>query len=176
TSLPANRIWAAIARKADSIPEGWALDATGTPTRSPSGGIKGSLVPLGGQTAGHKGSGLAAAVEILCAVLGGGAMAGGVGSIRKRGRRVGVSQSFLAIDIERFMPLAEFKARLERFVADLKSAAPAKGYEEVLVAGEPEWRLEQERRRDGIPIPDEVWQALLKLSSQLGVKEPGASR
>lgn len=176
TAVAANRIWAAIARNADSIPEGWALDATGTPTRSPSAGIKGSLVPLGGQAAGHKGSGLAAAVEILCAVLGGGAMTGEVGSIRERGRRVGVSQSFLAIDIERFMPLTEFKARLERFVADLKSAAPAEGYEEVLVAGEPEWRTEQERRRNGIPMPDEVWQALSKLGSRLGVREPDVSR
>jgi LDH2 family malate/lactate/ureidoglycolate dehydrogenase len=172
TAVAANRIWGAIARQAESIPEGWALDATGKPVTDPSTGIKGSLVPLGGQVAGHKGSGLAAAVEILCAVLGGGAMAGEVGSIRQRGRRVGVSQSFLAIDIERFMPLSEFKTRLERFIADLKSAAPAEGHAEVMVAGEPEWRAEEERRRDGIPLPAEVWQALLKLSSQLNVGIP----
>ncbi len=171
TAVAANRIWAAIARNADSIPEGWALDVAGAPTSSPSAGIKGSLVPLGGRTAGYKGSGLAAAVEIVCAVLGGGAMASDVGSMRQRGRRVGTSQSFLAIDIERFMPLTEFAARLKRFVADLKSAAPAEGYEEVLVAGDPEWRTEQERLHSGIPIPDEVWQTLSKLSSELGVKE-----
>jgi LDH2 family malate/lactate/ureidoglycolate dehydrogenase len=170
TAVAANRIWGAIARQAASIPEGWAFDATGKPTTNPASGIKGSLVPLGGQVAGHKGSGLAAAVEILCAVLGGGAMAGEVGSIRQRGRRVGVSQSFLAIDIERFMPLSEFEARLKRFVADLKSAAPAEGYEEVLVAGEPEQRTEAARRREGIPIADEVWEALSKVGSELGVK------
>jgi LDH2 family malate/lactate/ureidoglycolate dehydrogenase len=39
----------------------------------------------------------------------------------------------------------------------------------VLAAGEPEWRTERERLRAGIPIPEEVWRALLKLSSQLGV-------
>jgi LDH2 family malate/lactate/ureidoglycolate dehydrogenase len=174
TAVAANRIFAAIAANADSIPRGWALDAAGAPTSNSSEAIKGSLMPLGGETAGHKGSGLAAAVEILCAVLGGGAMTGEVGSMRERGRRVGVSQSFLAIDIERFMPLADFKARLERFVTDLKSAAPADGFEEVLAAGEPEWRTEQERLRAGIPIPGEVWQALLKLSLQLGVNEPHA--
>jgi len=102
-------------------------------------------------------------------------MAGEVGSMRKRGQVVGVSQSFLAIDIERFMPLLEFKGRLERFVADLKSAAPADGFDAVLTAGEPEWRTEQERLRAGIPIPGEVWQTLLKLSSQLDVHEPAAS-
>jgi len=175
TAVAANRIWAAIAANAGSIPQGWALDAAGAPTSSSSEAAKGSLMPLGGQTAGHKGSGLAAAVVILCAVLGGGAMAGEVGSMRKRGHPVGVSQSFLAIDIERFMPLLEFKARLERFVADLKSAAPADGFDAVLTAGEPEWRTEQERLRAGIPIPGEVWQTLLKLSSELGVHEPAAS-
>jgi LDH2 family malate/lactate/ureidoglycolate dehydrogenase len=172
TTVAANRIWAAIARNAGSIPEGWALNSAGVPTTIPSEGIKGLLMPLGGQAAGHKGSGLAAAVEILCAVLGGGAMAGEVGSMRERGRRVGVSQTFLAIDIERFMPVAAFKARLERFVADLKSAAPADGYDEVVAAGEPEWRTERERLRAGIPIPDEVWQTLVRLSSQLGVNGP----
>lgn len=99
-------------------------------------------------------------------------MAGEVGSIRQRGRHVGVSQSFLAIDIECFIPISEFKARLERFVADLKSAAPAERYDEVLVAGEPEWRTEAERRRDGIPLPHDVWQALWKLSSEFAVKAP----
>lgn len=175
TAVAANRIWAAVASKADSIPPGWALNIGGAPTSNPAEAIAGLLMPLGGQSAGHKGSGLAAAVEILCAVLGGGAMAGEVGSMHKRGRPVAVSQSFLAIDIERFMPLAEFKARLERFVADLKSAAPAEGFDEVLTAGEPERRSEQERRRAGIPIPVEVWQALLDLSSQLGLNKPAAS-
>jgi LDH2 family malate/lactate/ureidoglycolate dehydrogenase len=175
TAVAANRIWAAVASKADSIPQGWALNAAGAPTTNPSEAMAGLLMPLGGQAAGHKGSGLGAAVEILCAVLGGGAMAGEVGSMHKRGRPVGVSQCFLAIDIERFMPLTEFKARLERFVADLKSAAPAEGFDEVLAAGEPEQRKEQERRRAGIPIPVEVWNSLLYLSSQLGVQEPAAS-
>ena len=176
TTVAANRIFAAVARNADSIPEGWAFNSAGAPTTNPSEGIKGFLMPLGGLVAGHKGSGLAAAVEILCAVLGGGAMCDEVGSMRQRGRPVGVSQTFLAIDIERFMPLAEFKARLERFVADLKSAAPAEGFDEVLVAGEPEWHTEQKRLRDGIPISDEVWQTLLKLSSQSGVSEPAARK
>jgi LDH2 family malate/lactate/ureidoglycolate dehydrogenase len=175
TAVAANRIWAAIAANADSIPQGWALDTAGVPTSNLSEAAKGSLMPLGGEAAGHKGSGLAAAVEILCAVLGGGAMAGEVGSMRKRGEPVGVSQSFLAIDIERFMPLLEFKVRLERFVADLKSTAPAEGFDAVLTAGEPEWRTEQKRLREGIPIPNEVWQTLLKLRSQLGVNEPAAS-
>jgi LDH2 family malate/lactate/ureidoglycolate dehydrogenase len=175
TAVAANRVFAAIARNAEIIPDGWVLNAAGAPTINPLEGIKGSLMPLGGHAAGHKGSGLAAAVEILCAVLGGGAMAGEVGSMRDRGRPVGVSQSFLAIDIQRFMPLTEFKTRLDRLIAHLKSAPPADGYNDVLVAGEPEWRTEEERLRTGIPLPDEVWQALLSVGLRLGVPGPTAS-
>jgi LDH2 family malate/lactate/ureidoglycolate dehydrogenase len=148
------------------------LNAAGLPTTNLSDALGGLLMPLGGLVAGHKGSGLAAAVEILCALLGGGAMAGEVGSMHRRGRPVGVSQSFLAIDVERFLPLPEFKARVQRFVADLKSSPPAEGFDEVLAAGEPEWQTEQDRLRSGISIPGEVWESLFKLASQLGVHEP----
>ena len=55
-------------------------------------------------------------VEILCAVLGGGAMATEVGGIRFRGKTVRVSQMFLAIDVARFMPVEEFTARVEKLV------------------------------------------------------------
>jgi LDH2 family malate/lactate/ureidoglycolate dehydrogenase len=172
TAVAANRIWAAAAANAHSVPEGWALNAAGVPTTNLSDALSGLLMPLGGLVAGHKGSGLAAAIEILCSVLGGGAMAGEVGSMHRRGRPVGVSQAFLAIDVERFLPLPEFKARVQRFVADLKSSAPAQGFDEVLAAGEPESRTEQQRLCAGIPIPDEVWESLFKLASQLGVHEP----
>lgn len=172
TAVAANKIFSAIDRKAETIPDGWALDRNGAPTNNPHEAIKGSVLPLGGAVAGHKGSGLAAAVEILTAILSGGAMAGEIGSMRQRGRPVGVSHMFLALQVERFMPIKEFQARMNRFVADLKSSEPAEGYTEVLAAGEPERRIERERRENGIPLPPEVWAALLRTGSELGVPAP----
>ena len=98
-------------------------------------------MPLGG----YKGSGLAMMVEILCAVLSGGAMSTEVGGIRFRGK-CPRQPDFLAIDIARFMPVAEFTARVAHLVEVMKSTPTAPGYDEVLVAGEPEWRMEAERR------------------------------
>jgi LDH2 family malate/lactate/ureidoglycolate dehydrogenase len=175
TAVAANKIFSAIDRKADSIPDGWALDRSGAPTNDPHEGLKGSVMPLGGAVAGHKGSGLAAAVEILTAVLSGGPMMNEIGSMRQRGKPVGVSHIFLAIDVERLMPLAQFRARMDRFTADLKSSLPAEGYDEVLVAGEPEWRIERQRQDGGIPLPPEVWNALARTASELGVSAPGAT-
>ncbi|MGH9609833.1 MAG: Ldh family oxidoreductase, partial [Bryobacteraceae bacterium] len=106
------------------------------------------------------------------AVLAGGAMAGEIGSMRQRGKPVGVSHMFLAMGVERFLPIKEFQARINRFVADLKSSQPAEGYSEVLAAGEPERRIERERRENGIPLPPEVWEALLRVGSEFGVAAP----
>jgi (2R)-3-sulfolactate dehydrogenase (NADP+) len=53
------------AKSGEPIPEGWALDAQGNPTRDAAAALKGSLLPAGG----HKGSGQALMVEILAAAL-----------------------------------------------------------------------------------------------------------
>src|SRR5579872_6661537 len=107
-------------------------------------------MPLGG----YKGSGLAMMAEILCAVLSGGAMSTELGGIRIQGQPMRTSQMFLAIDVTRFLPLEEFEKRMQSLVSMVKSSRAAKGFDEVLVAGEPEWRVEEQRRRDGIPLSE----------------------
>ena len=82
------------------------------------------------------------------------------------------SQFFLAVDVARFMPIDEFHRRTHSLVTMVKSSRPAKGYDEVLVAGEPEWRAEEIRRRDGIPLSEGVWQNLVQAAQQLGVPLP----
>jgi LDH2 family malate/lactate/ureidoglycolate dehydrogenase len=85
-----------------------------------------------------------------------------------------VSQTFLAMDVGRFMPVEELQQRIEWLVNSVKSAAPAKGYSEVLVAGDPEWRAEAERRKNGIPLGDGTWDCLVKVGARLGVGSPSA--
>jgi LDH2 family malate/lactate/ureidoglycolate dehydrogenase len=110
--------------------------------------------------------------EILCAVLSGGAMSTELGGIRFRGKQVRVSQMFLAIDIARFLPMDEFRARMDRLIRIMKTTPPAKGYSEVLVAGDPEWRMEDERRRNGVPVGHGTWKALCEAADRLGVAAP----
>ncbi|HZT32830.1 MAG TPA: Ldh family oxidoreductase [Bryobacteraceae bacterium] len=171
TTVAAGKIYKAMINGQETIPPGWAMDAEGVPTTSTQAALKGLLMPLGG----YKGSGLAMMAEILCAVLGGGAFCDEVGGIRKRGRPLRVSQMFLAIDVARFLPVEEFAARVGHLVAIMKSTPPAPGYDEVLVAGDPEWRAEAERRREGIPVGDGTWEMLLAAAGRLGVPAPDLS-
>jgi LDH2 family malate/lactate/ureidoglycolate dehydrogenase len=170
TTVAAGKIFKALINGQPQIPVGWAMDSEGVPTTDPDTALKGLLMPLGG----YKGSGLAMMAEILCAVLSGGAMSTELGGIRFRGKQVRVSQMFLAIDIARFLPLADFRARMDRLIRIMKTTPPAKGYSEVLVAGDPEWRMEEERLRSGVPVGHGTWKALCGAGDRLGVAAPVA--
>jgi LDH2 family malate/lactate/ureidoglycolate dehydrogenase len=166
TQVAYGKIENALLKGETTIPSGWAMDLEGRPTTDIT--RKVMLMPLGG----YKGSGLSMMVEVLCAVLGGGGMSTQLGSIRIHHKFVRVNHVFFAIDVQRFLPLDEFHRRMDWLVANVKSAPPAAGYDEVLVAGEPERRLEEERLRDGIPIPDGPWRTIVAKAEKLGVPVP----
>lgn len=172
TTVALNRIFKAAMNNEPTIPAGWAMDKDGAPTTDTRAALEGLPLPLGG----YKGSGLAIMVEILCAVLSGGAMLTELHGLRKQGKPMRVGQFFLAIDVARFLPLDEFTARMEKLRDILKNTAPAAGFEEILLAGEPEWRATEQRTREGIPIAAPTWNVLCGLAERLGVSVPAASK
>jgi LDH2 family malate/lactate/ureidoglycolate dehydrogenase len=162
TTVAANRIFKAHTNHEPSIPAGWAMDKDGIPTTSTQTAYEGLLMPLGG----YKGSGLAMMVEILCGVVGGGAMSTELGGLRVRGKKFRAGQCFIAIDVQRIQP--DFRERIDWLIEHVKSAAPAAGYEEVLIANEPELRMERKRLVEGIPIPEGTWEALQAAARRIG--------
>jgi LDH2 family malate/lactate/ureidoglycolate dehydrogenase len=168
TTVAANRIFKAYHNKQDEIPLGWAMDKEGRPTTNTSEAFHGLVMPLGG----YKGTGLAVMVEILCAILGGGAMSTEVGGLRVKDRPMGVSHSFLAIDPARFIGAAEFDSRMDKLTSYLHSATPGAGFDEVLIAGEPEARFERQRAENGIPLGPGEWQRLLDWAAKLNIPPP----
>lgn len=168
TTVAMGKIFKAEISGQPTIPYGWAMDKNGVPTTDTKAAIEGLPMPLGG----YKGYGLAMMAEILCGVLSGGAFSMDVGGIRIKGRPMRVSQFYCAIDVARFMPINDFSERMRALVDMLKSTAPATGYDEVLVAGDPEWRNEAQRRETGIPLSDGVWKMMVDTAQSLGVKAP----
>lgn len=168
TTVALNKIYRAVLSGQPEIPAGWALDVDGNPTTDTQKAIEGLPMPLGG----YKGSGLAVMVEILCGVLSGGAMTTELGGVRVHRQAMRVSHFFLAIDVERFLPRGQFEARMDKLCESLKNVEPAPGFEEVVVAGEPEWREEARRLREGIPLDEGVWKALVETAKKVGVEAP----
>lgn len=75
-------------------------------------------------------------VEVLGGVLSGGLFGLDVPAMKEFGSDPLITSGcYIAIDVERFMPQAEFRARVDRLIGHIKSSEPAKGVDEVFVAG-----------------------------------------
>jgi hydroxycarboxylate dehydrogenase B len=64
-----------------------------------------------------------------------------------------------------------FPADVARYLAYYKSAKPAAPGGEVLTPGEPESRIRQQRLKEGVPLPDDTWAAILAAARAVGVDE-----
>ena len=132
------------------LPDGWAHDAAGQPTRDPHAAR--CLAPAGG----YKGFGLGMFVEVLCGLLANGPAATELlpmysSPIEARRR---ISHHVIAVDIAKFVPGATFKQRLQAIVDGLRAMAPLAG-DAVMVPGDPEKQRRRERIVSGIPMTEE---------------------
>lgn len=154
-------------KKGQPIPGSWALDRHGVPTTDPDEAIFHGFMQWAG---GYKGFGMATVVEVLGAVLSGGLFGSDVPCMKSFGKEPLVTSAFyLAINPEHFMPLDEFRGRIDRLVRMVKASERARGVDEVFLPGEIEFRNKAERERDGIPLSGVVYAELGGLARELGV-------
>ncbi len=162
-------------RKGKKAPLGWGIDKDGKPTDDPMVIRKeGALLPLGGLGelfGGHKGYGLAVMVEILSATLSGAAMLRDVGQTQGPGPS-NVGHFFMAINVEAFMPLEEFKERMDKMIKTLKSAPLHPDFKKIWIHGEKSWLTTQTRMKHGIPIYKKTAKMMKEVAEQVGVEFP----
>jgi len=148
-------------REGRSIPADWAIATDGRPTTDAAAGMEGTLFPLGGA----KGYGMAVIVDALTGVLTGSAF--GAACFGAEWQNVG--HLLVAIDVSRFMPVAEFKARMDALIREIRSSPLADGVDTIRLPGELEYLRAEERRRTGVPIELGRLEALQALGEELGV-------
>ena len=152
--------------RGEETPDGWLLDAEGKPTNDPNvlyGYPSGSILPLGGTAAGHKGYGLNVAIELLAGILSG---AGCIG----KDERLSNGVLLIIIDIEQFLPIEEFYQESEIFIQHVKSSPAAEGFDEILLPGEIESKVKRQRTKEGIFVEDETWEQILEWGQKFGVE------
>ena len=164
TGVARGKIYLARQRH-EKIPPGWALNAEGEPTTDPQEAIDGIILPM----AGHKGYAIALVVDMLSGVLSGSSFLSGVNGPYKTSLRSGAGHFLTAFDIEAFQPLAAFNARMEAFVAELKSVPLAKGTDEIFYPGEMEARSDRRQRDAGIELPEDTLADLIRAGDETGV-------
>lgn len=152
-------------REGRPMPFDWALTPEGEETDDPAAAMAGALLGIGG----HKGYGLSMMTDVLTGILGG----AGYGLMPYADpAKQDVSHMMIAIDIAWFMPIAEFKARMDAFIADIKAAKKRPGVSEILVPGELDYRREQEFRRTGVLLDADVFDELAALAADLKIDFP----
>lgn len=169
-----------LEREEKPAPAGWIIDAKGDPVTDPTtilreldaGNV--ALLPLGGAgelMGGHKGYGLAVMVEILSASLQEGAFLKDLLGRAPDGSRrpYMLGHFFLAIHIEHFVPLEVARRITTQILLDLQHSRKAPGCERIYVAGEKEYEIEQERRRAGIPVNENLKRELQTMRDALGI-------
>jgi LDH2 family malate/lactate/ureidoglycolate dehydrogenase len=145
--------------RGESIPKGWVIDKDGNDTTNPNDFYEGgALLPFGN----HKGYAISLMAEIL-----GGALSGAGVSWEFKGTNALFMQ---AVNIDSFIPIDEFKMWVDRLVDAIKSSKRARGFDEILLPGEPERREYERKIKEGIFIEESTWKKILKTASKLGVK------
>jgi len=167
-------------RQEQPIPAGWVIDQNNKTITDPGQVMAGldrglaAFLPLGGEgetLAGYKGYGLGTMVEILSASLQTGAFMYGLTGLAPDGSKqpFRLGHFFMAIDIEHFCPLAEFKQTTGQILRDLRASTKAPGHDRIYTAGEKEYEKEIAIRRDGIPVIPNLQKEIKFLQSELGL-------
>jgi len=146
----------------ENIPLGWALDETGSPTTDPAEAIKGTLLPI----AGHKGSGLALFIDLMCGLLSGSKYGRDLLTFHKPIGPTGVGAMFMAIDIGRFMPRAHFETLLSDYVASIRNSRKAAGVERIFVPGEIEADKAEASQSQGLEVDSQIIEKINLLLEQ----------
>jgi uncharacterized oxidoreductase len=163
TSAAAHGTIRQLLLRGEAAPPGWLLDADGQPTRDPAAAFrepKGVLLPAGGP----RGFGWSLAVEVLAGIL------SGAGCTRPQPGPEEMNGLFiLALDVAPFLPLAEFRRRVDAMLDHVKSARPLPGGPPVRIPGERS-RVEVARRAEvGVALPESTWEQLRAVCDELGM-------
>ena len=161
-----------ITRAADEgqpIPEGWALDDQGQPTTDPEQARTGSLLPIGG----HKGYGLAMAIEAITALLPGGNLSVEVLSwIAQTAQPMNASFTAIALDINAFTEPDAFAQKAAEWADTLTQSPRQTGVDQLYYPGQRAGLTKKERLRSGIPLDEYTRTMLLGLAEELKIEPP----
>ena len=138
----------------------------GTLRPIPLAAMKGTLVPIGGP----KGYGLALMVDVLAGLLSGSQFGPQVKTFHQPLGPTGVGVFIMAIDVNRFMPLHQFKGLMESYGDSIKKSRKAKGVSRIYLPGEIEFEKEKKSMAEGIELSDSVASSLNQLLER--VKSP----
>lgn len=152
--------------KKQQLPPGCIVDKEGKPTCNPDDFYDGgSHVPFGG----YKGYALMLANEFLGRIF--------VGSdlyIEENRRHPVLRHSgftIIAFRSDLFNSFKDYSSRMDEIENRIRAIPPAPGFNEVLIPGDLEREVREDRIKNGIPVPDNIWESVVKSAKSLGIAD-----
>jgi L-lactate dehydrogenase len=167
-SYTTNGLTARLHQAGQKLPHPWVQDAQGNATDDPRVLFeepKGTLLPVGGLEAGHKGYALALLIEAMTAALSGFGRAD-----PKEGW--GATVFVQALDPRAFGGLDAFRRQMDWLVGACHEATPRPGVERVRLPGERGLALMRAQRERGVALHPTILPMLEPWSAKLGVPMP----
>ena len=150
--------------KREKLPGEYAADEYGIPTSNPD--LARSLLPIGT----YKGYGLAAMGEVLCGVLTGMPFGRAIPAMfttpMDQPRHLG--QFYMVMRVDICQPLSVFEERLQQMTDEVRQEPNLDG-EKVFLANDPQIAEAQLRKKEGIPVGDNLLEEFRNLASDLSV-------
>lgn len=162
-------------------PKGWVQDNDGKPSQDAHILKKGgALLPLGSDRlrGSHKGYALGSIVDILSAVLSGASFGPWVPPfpayvpLPENMPGKGVGHFLGAMRIDAFRPADDFKKNMDIWIKKMRGTEPIDPNQKVIIPGDPERLIEEERKKNGIPIEKVVENNLIQLAQDMNLKHP----
>jgi LDH2 family malate/lactate/ureidoglycolate dehydrogenase len=168
-------------REGKDCPVGWVIDKEGKPRTDTKQILKdlvtgdAACVPVGGageETAGYKGYGYAMIVEIMSSCLqAGNHMRALIGSQGGKKCPIELGHFFMAIDINAFRDVDEFKAQVAAINKEIRESRKMPGAERIWTPGEKEYYIEKDRTANGVPIPPGLRPEMVQLRDSLKLSQ-----
>lgn len=157
------------AARAGSVSEGVAIDREGKPVTDAQDIRDGAALPLGA-----RGFALGLALEILSGVLTGSGYGKSLRSFyRHPDRPGGLGHLIVCLDVEAFMPAAQFMDRVEDLIGFVKASDAIDPEQPVRLPGEQRWETDRRNRAEGsIRLDAKTLTALETLAGQVDLVPP----
>jgi len=175
TTTAANGKLEILQRKGQKAPLGWIQDKEGVQTSDPY-ALKegGALLPLGGDRdhGSHKGYCLGGIVDIFSAIFSGANYGPWVPPfvsflpVPEDPVGKGIGHFLGAWRIDAFRPAQEFKDHMDNWIRRFRTSQTVPNQEKVLIPGDPEREMEEERMEKGIPVHQNVVEDLTELAKK----------
>ncbi len=168
-SVTANGVVNRYARAGEKLPGQWLIDRDGRPTDDPAVASQGGTVlPLGGLDAGHKGYALGLWVEAMTSGL------SGYGRARPSVGKWGASVMVQVLDPAAFGGLDAFVAEADFLRAASLASPPADAARPVRVPGQAALARRAAGLRDGVELHPEIPAQLDRIAQKLELPAPAA--